>query len=379
MRLSGQNRSFSTKSADISLFKEPSQLASRFSPLLDFGEKIVYSLLYAATQNQATNQMAYHTMKTIVSFLSLVFSATLTSHAQAQNIAVAEVNTIHLATSGTTDFHTVPLTLTSFTAPVVIAQLASYNDTAPAHVRLRNVGTWNFDMKIEEWNYLDGVHATSEEVGYMVFEAGVYTSVDRSKFAEAGTAMVDQRTAGAGVFTTVAFALPFSETPVLFAQVQTYNDPTPVVVRIRNVTTTGFDVLVQEEEAEDGAHLNETVGYLALITSQGESYNVSPFGYFESLGKYQAGIHQNVNESFSSISFSSVEFTLLDPIFFATMQTFNDPDPAGLRCRNLTTSGVEVLVEEEQSSNPEIVHANENVGYLAIEFLAFEYPASLLQ
>ncbi len=307
-------------------------------------------------------------MKIIVSFLSLLLFTTAASYAQ--NIPVAEANTTTLTTSSTSDFTTVLLNLT-FSDPVVFAQPPSYNDSAPAHVRLRNVGVLvdgeipAFEMKIEEWRYLDGVHAT-ETVGYLVFEAGEVSSLDGSKIAEAGKVTVDQ--SSAGTFTSVQFNSVFIETPVLFAQVQTYNGTAPVVVRIKNVTTTGFEVLVQEEEGQNGIHNAEEVGYLAFVQGEGELLGID----------YEAGTQLNVDENFSSIEFDTTTVFAVTPVFIATMQTYNGSDPTGLRYRNLAPTGAEVFTEEEASSDAEIAHADEDVGYLAIESGTVEYPDSLL-
>lgn len=51
------------------------------------------------------------------------------------------------------------------------------------------------------------------------------------------------------------------------------------------------------------------------------------------------------------------------PLILADMQTFNGGDPAGLRYKNLTSSGVDIRVEEETSNDSETNHGNESVGY----------------
>ncbi len=314
-------------------------------------------------------------MKIIVSFFSLILLTTAVSHAQ--STSVVEANTVTVAN----DFDPVVLGL-EYNNPVVIAMPPSHDDDAPAHVRLRHVGAPAhgegppaFEMKIEKWGYLNNVH-DDETVGYLVFESGGFTSIDGSRLFEVSKVSVAQT--DAGDFQTVQFGSPFSQTPVVFAQVQTYNDPTPVVTRIRNVTTTGFDVLLQEEENENGTHapeVGEEVGYLAFIPGQG--------GVLLGID-YKVDVQPDVNDTFSLIDFSPIGF-INPPIFIASMQTFNESDTAGLRYRNLTTTGVEVFVEEEESSDSETGHALENVGYLLVEGnpdsnipAIIDYPTSLL-
>ena len=50
------------------------------------------------------------------------------------------------------------------------------------------------------------------------------------------------------------------------------------------------------------------------------------------------------------------------PVFLASLQTFNGPDPASVRYRNLTPKNVEIMVEEESSADAETQHAQESVG-----------------
>lgn len=48
------------------------------------------------------------------------------------------------------------------------------------------------------------------------------------------------------------------------------------------------------------------------------------------------------------------------------MQTYNGPDTATLRYRNMSPQQVRVHVEEERSTDGEMTHANENVGFIAL-------------
>ncbi|MGC1954051.1 MAG: PKD domain-containing protein, partial [Gammaproteobacteria bacterium] len=62
----------------------------------------------------------------------------------------------------------------SFVDPVVIAKPLSSNGSDPALVRVRNVDTTGFDIRVQEWDYRDGFHAL-EAVGYLVMDRGSYT------------------------------------------------------------------------------------------------------------------------------------------------------------------------------------------------------------
>ena len=56
--------------------------------------------------------------------------------------------------------------------PVVIANSLSLDDFDPATVRVRNVTENSFEVRVEEWSYLDGIHQT-ETIGYLVIEGSL--------------------------------------------------------------------------------------------------------------------------------------------------------------------------------------------------------------
>lgn len=80
---------------------------------------------------------------------------------------------------------------------------------------------------------------------------------------------------------TVNFPVPFSSTPTVFAQVQTFSGPDTPGIRIQNVTANSFDVRMDELQANgatsskqgslgrflsDGVHPNpETLGWMAMV------------------------------------------------------------------------------------------------------------------
>ncbi|MFH5801162.1 hypothetical protein [Haladaptatus sp. CMAA 1911] len=141
-----------------------------------------------------------------------------------------------------------------------------------------------------------------------------------------------------------------SETPIVLAQAQTFDGSDPIVTRVRNVSNVSFDVRVQEEEAAE-SHVPETVGYIALEQATGTLYG-TPFEVRQT--------DTTVNENWTRLTF---DHKYTQPQFISSMQTFNGPDTANLRYRNLTSTGVEVKVEEEQSTDTETSHTNERIGY----------------
>ena len=144
----------------------------------------------------------------------------------------------------------------SYLSPVVVAQINTFSESEPAHVRIRNVTSASFQFQIEEWMYQDKVHA-SETVSYVVIEKGIHVLLDGRRIE------VGKTTANTG-WKTVSFQQPFGEMPVVTSLDQTRKDGTPIVTRHRNIINNSFQLKVEEEEAlQSGGHTKETIGYIA--------------------------------------------------------------------------------------------------------------------
>ena len=248
-----------------------------------------------------------------------------------------------------------------YTNPVVVATIPSYYGGDPSVVRIAAVDsvTDSFNIRIEEWEYDDGGH-TGEDMSYLVFEAGSHVLSGGKKII-AGTVNI----AASEIFVDIG-AAGFAATPVVLSSVVTNNDPTTVVTRQSATTATSFSIVLQEEEA-GGSHGTETVACIALDTG---SYNDNANTVF------QVGLQTGVSDDWETISFSD---TGLAPSFLASMQTTNGPNPAALRYDNLTTTSVDIFVEEETSYDTEMDHADENVGYVVVYSSASkEYNLALI-
>lgn len=228
---------------------------------------------------------------------------------------------------------------------IVVMGPPSFNGSQPTAIRVRNVSATGFEYQIEEWDYLDGGH-TSEDIGYLAVSAGRGTLGGLDIEADA----VDIN----HTWTTVTYSSAFGQAPVVVAQTVTRNGGQAVTTRVRNVTASSFQVRLQEEEANDGTHAVETVHWIALEPGNGSAGGVA----------VRAGRTGNtVTQAFATIAFGGA---VPSTVFLADMQTFDGSDTAALRHRNLTTTNVEVKVEEEQSLNTEVNHTTEVIGWIAI-------------
>ncbi len=219
---------------------------------------------------------------------------------------------------------------------------------------------------IEEWNY--GVDATiwvkvpeipaldtvtiymyygnpsASSPGYSVED--VFTLI-----GESGKVDIDE-TGG-----TVYFSGTYDSPPLIFATIDTFNGGDTVVSRVTERTPTYFNIRLEEYPSDDGSHVYETVGWIALKP-----------GVWVVGGKIWEVGEVSVNNVWTSVSFSYA-FSA-EPAIMTYINTYNEggfsgqPD-AGAHTRqdNPSTTGFDVKIEEETDTS----HTYETVGYLAVE------------
>lgn len=259
----------------------------------------------------------------------------------------AEIEMGEIAVTGS--WVRVPINNT-FVNPIVVAGPPSFNDAAPCAVRVRNVTPTGFEIRVAEWDYLDGVHK-SETVRYLVMEKGRTTLPDGS-IVEAGSF------SGTTSFKTIAFAGSFAKVPVIVTTVVTVNESDGISGRIKNIGLKSFAYYFREQEKNMNVHANETVHYIAWEPGKGTigsmQYEVGTTGRSVT----NAWFTKNYTTAFNQV-----------PLLLADMQTTNSTDTSALRLQANTASNFIVKVEEEQSKDSEVTHAAETVGYIAINQL----------
>jgi PKD repeat protein len=237
-----------------------------------------------------------------------------------------------------------------FLDPVVIVGAFGHKDKEPGVIQLRNVTSRGFDIRVQEWDYLDGVHV-QETVGYLVMERGSHRLSDGTQ-VEAGGFTID-RTAG---FETILFKQSFKTVPVVFTAVTPKEAGTKAVTgRVQNIDIKSFQYRLQEQQRNTPTTAQETVSYLAWEPSMGTVDEIQ----FE-----VDRTREVVQNQFQSILYLSKFSTV--PVFLAEMQTFNGAEPSNVRWRNKKRTEVEVRVSEEQSLGNGTWHRPEVVGYIII-------------
>jgi PKD repeat protein len=236
----------------------------------------------------------------------------------------------------------------TFTEPVVIAGPPSTNDTQPCVIRVRNVTTDGFDIRLAEWDYLDGTHS-AETVSYLVMDKG-RTSLPDGSIVEAGSF------AGTPTNQNVRFSGLFNTIPVVLTTIASENEIDTVSSRTSKITTASFAYYFKEQEKNKNQHVKETVHYIAWEPGQG---TIGTLRYEVALAP------DGLTDAWQIVPFQQ-PFARA-PLFLADMQTTNDKDTAALRARAFTPAGAPLKVEEERSRDAETAHPAETVGFMAFD------------
>ncbi|MDX9841719.1 MAG: PKD domain-containing protein, partial [Desulfobulbus sp.] len=134
----------------------------------------------------------------------------------------------------------------TFTEPVVIAGPPSTNDTQPCVIRVRNVTPFGFEIRLAEWNYLDGTHP-EETVSYLVMDKGRTTLPDGT-IVEAGSF------AGTPTNQNVRFSGLFNTGPVVLTTIASENEIDTIGSRTSKISTASFAYYFKEQEKNKNQH-----------------------------------------------------------------------------------------------------------------------------
>lgn len=127
-------------------------------------------------------------------------------------------------------------------SPIVVADRMTANAGDDFVVGITNIQSDEFELRIIEWEYLDGPHPTDEVLAFLAMREGEFT-IDDDAQVKAGK--VEDLVLFQIV--SVRFENAFNATPVVLTSVvETLN---PLLVRITSVTPEGFTFFLQTEEA----------------------------------------------------------------------------------------------------------------------------------
>lgn len=153
-------------------------------------------------------------------------------------------------------------------APHVVTGLISNKNTANGITgRLRSLAKSSFGFNLLPWNYTTPVEIkTAEQVDYLILPADTIFELDNDFM------LISQKAGnvkGDVVEITFPKAFPEGVVPVVVAQQNTaLTSYPPVIVRVFDVTNTGFKVVLTKQEAETNTLRNHNVNYFAATPGQ---------------------------------------------------------------------------------------------------------------
>ena len=269
-----------------------------------------------------------------------------TSSTHAQTDVSFESGTVSITQESADTWTPVEFSTSFNERPIVVLGPTSNEGGDPHSLRVRNITNEGFEVKLHEWDYLDGPHSTVE-ISYLAVESGVHTFGDLKVHAFSTTGLLNHN------WNEISFSEDFESTPVVLSQITSYNGTQPATLRTKNVTSTGFTTRIQEEENNDNEHLEESVDTIAIETGNTTFQNK----------RIIVGRVDGFNQEWKTVEFGE---TMSSPAILAAMQTTNGGDTATLRYDSLNESSFDLMVQEEKSKDDEINHADETIGWVAI-------------
>lgn len=210
--------------------------------------------------------------------------------------------------------------------------------------------TSRFNVQLAPWAYQNTTSLLREEkVPYFITPFGNFDFGGLK--AEANRVQVD------GVWTPVTFAIPFETVPVVFVSQLNSSTTHPLSARVRNVTTTGFEVKLQKESAIKTTISKESVAYLAVTQGTG------------AVNDQKLIVGKTADNVIKTTGYTKIDFgaTIEDPVFIAQMQTCNDDTvTAVIRTLSLSTSFANITKQRERSTGVTVA-GNETAGWMVLE------------
>jgi hypothetical protein len=143
---------------------------------------------------------------------------------------------------------------------VIFYSAPSSNGAQRGVARMRRINNGRPEFKFQEWSNLDGFHA-NETINVVSIQQGQWQTENTR--IEVGLTDIN----GTGQWKTIQFAQPYAVPPTVILNVQSANGVDAVDVRARHITTESMQIALFEEQSKmQSGHKLETVGYLIVAS-----------------------------------------------------------------------------------------------------------------
>ncbi|NLO69407.1 MAG: T9SS type A sorting domain-containing protein [Porphyromonadaceae bacterium] len=229
---------------------------------------------------------------------------------------------------------------------VILGGATNNNFTALVAARSKLVsGSTRVNIQLAPWSYQKiSSYSREDYVSYFILAGGEYDF--------GGLKAQSGRVAVGPTWIRINFPTPFETVPVVFASQLLANSTFATTVRVRNVTTTGFEAILMKEEAITTSLGSEQVSYLAIETGSG-TVNGNPI------------IVGRTADNFVGATYKTINYgeTITNPVFIAQMQTANDQTTSVLRSLAVADTYANIVKQRERSKGVLTV-SNEMAGWL---------------
>jgi len=156
----------------------------------------------------------------------------------------------------------------------------------------------------------------------------------------------------------------YTEPPVVIAKPVDYTDPDQAHARLRNITTTGFDVKIEEWAYQNGAHGKSQVNFMALIPNKPVKWGGFRIeaGTKDNAGRWKKVFFTPGPPGFFGIN-ADVAFDV-PPVVISQVQTSNSGVPVVTRNTLVTKDTFKTKIQAEEGSPIDL--PNETIGFIAM-------------
>lgn len=251
----------------------------------------------------------------------------------------------------------VSLGQTFASSPVVFADIQSANDMDTAGLRVKQVSSKEFRIKVEEEQSADDeVDHAKETIGFLATEKGGIYDINGTIIGEAGSIMRNANPQDGpdndGIIGTTLHRTYESPVVLMFLNSDNGGDPAHVRIQSYDSANKRLHFKIEEWGVSDGSHVRETIAYMVIEAGDYRLANGQ---------RLEAKLINNVTDDWTDGLFDS-QF-LNPPIVLSQSQTINGGDAIVSRLNSITETGFEVRLQEQESLGD---HTEETVGIIAV-------------
>lgn len=270
------------------------------------------------------------------------------AHASVCNVSSGPITVSHSVlrdfgkTSVKTTWKTVNFDTTFTSPPAITAEISTENGGSTAYLSFRNVTTTGFDIRLNE-----NIHHGGNDL-HQIEIVSWYASQNSDSDELIGFIDLNSENLPSD-WVAVDFYSNFSTAPQVHAsQITNLGSGNAVsYADIRNVTTSGFEIRLEEPDGFNGLHVYESYNWIA----------------FESIPESGGTGVNSTDEAWKTTSLSGSY--AVPPIIIANIQTENGLAPAIVDIKNVTNTSFQFRIEEERDG----IHANETIVWTEFEYV----------